>query len=585
MQFATDSLPPNHDRLVHIRAGGSDVSPEATSRIFQRLRESAAATNVRARLPAPQPNARLLVAMGESAPAVVPPTPSSAPATSRLQLLLGVGPSARPAAVRPTPYPVPPAPAVSSQLPPLTNRIINSIPLPAAPPSRNLRPTALADASATYARQRAAALAAGPEPEMQLKANVANMMALGEALNEASEFGINSNTLKKDDRAWSFWETVCKRMDTSPLRTPEEVRNNPERQSFLLAILMMYASAVCVPKTPGRQCIKPRSALAYPLAIIRIFGRWGITMPGFRHIKAALHGLMRQYLLYHGPHSLQPKRAEPMRFSMVQKINHLVRNGTHRIHGLVWSDDTHLVFMFLRLNLFLMYTAFRLAEIVAHSSGEIMYLTRSDVHLNLSGVVIDDPTPAQLDSMRPGVDKVGITPPRSKPDQWGEIHCPFPVYLTYYDEPENPAKAIIDIERRIPCRGLARQATPLFADENGQPYTHARLDGLLTAVLTYLFSAAVAAIFTFHSYRSGLATALFAADVPDGVIMLMCRWMCPESLHVYRRMTAAKHDEYLRRSLQSTSPVCRASMCRAPLETLGMPNSARPSPALHSSNR
>lgn len=167
----------------------------------------------------------------------------------------------------------------------------------------------------TYARQRAAALPAGPEPEMQLKANVANMMALGEALNEASEFGINSNTLKKDDRAWSFWETICKRMDTSPLRTPEEVRNNPERQSFLLAILMMYASAVCVPKTTGRQCIKPRSALAYPLAIIRIFGRWGIPMPGFRHIKAALHGLMRQYLLYHGPHSLQPKRAEPMRFS------------------------------------------------------------------------------------------------------------------------------------------------------------------------------------------------------------------------------------------------------------------------------
>ena len=172
------------------------------------------------------------------------------------------------------------------------------------------------------------------------------------------------------------------------------------------------------------------------------------------------------------------------------------------------------------------------------------------MHLNLGGVIIDDPTPAQLDSMRSGVDKVGVTPPRSKPDQWGEIHCPFPVYptsLTYYDEPENAAKAILDIERRTPCRGAARQGTPLFADEMGQPYTHARLDGLFNAVMAYVFSAAVASIYTFHSYRSGLATALFAANVPDSVIMLMCRWMCPESLHVYRRMTAAKHDEYLRR--------------------------------------
>tara|TARA_B110001452_G_scaffold176072_1_gene147644 strand:+ start:146 stop:415 length:270 start_codon:yes stop_codon:yes gene_type:complete len=89
---------------------------------------------------------------------------------------------------------------------------------------------------------------------------------------------------------------------------------------------------------------------------------------------------MRQYLLYHGPHSLQPKRAEPMRFAMVQRINRMVRDGTHRIHGLTWTwrEDNHLVFIFLRLNLFLMNTAFRLAEIVAHSSGEIMYVRHEE---------------------------------------------------------------------------------------------------------------------------------------------------------------------------------------------------------------
>jgi hypothetical protein len=67
---------------------------------------------------------------------------------------------------------------------------------------------------------------------------------------------------------------------------------------------MLYASAVCVSKTPGRACIKPRSALAYPLAIIRIFNRWGTPMPGFKLLQAQLNGLSRAYIAYHGPKSL-----------------------------------------------------------------------------------------------------------------------------------------------------------------------------------------------------------------------------------------------------------------------------------------
>ena len=45
-----------------------------------------------------------------------------------------------------------------------------------------------------------------------------------------------------------------------------------------------------------------------------------------------------------------------------------------------------------------------------------------------------------------------------------------------------------------------------------------------------------ARLYTFHSFRSGLATALHAAGVSDDMIQLICRWMCPESL---RTSTAA----------------------------------------------
>jgi hypothetical protein len=51
---------------------------------------------------------------------------------------------------------------------------------------------------------------------------------------------------------------------------------------------------------------------------------------------------------------------------------------------------------------------------------------------------------------------------------------------------------------------------------------------MLTAILTYLYGPLVAALCTFHSYRSGLATAppsyaLHAAGVSDAMIQLICR--------------------------------------------------------------
>ena len=63
----------------------------------------------------------------------------------------------------------------------------------------------------------------------------------------------------------------------------------------------------------------------------------------------------------------------------------------------------------------------------------------------------------------------------------------------------------------------------------GQTYTHHHLRNLLRLALTHLYGATVAALYPWHSFRSRLATALHAANVPDSMIMLICRWMSPES--------------------------------------------------------
>ena len=101
---------------------------------------------------------------------------------------------------------------------------------------------------------------------MALRADLSEaILASADVVDAYTELGTNPSTAKKDERAWGFWLTVCSALGTNPMRTAREARERPERNAHLLAILMFHAVAVCKPRTPGRQWIKPASALAYPL--------------------------------------------------------------------------------------------------------------------------------------------------------------------------------------------------------------------------------------------------------------------------------------------------------------------------------
>ena len=87
-------------------------------------------------------------------------------------------------------------------------------------------------------------------------------------------------------------------------------------------------------------------------------------------------------------------------------------------------------------------------------------------------------------------------------------------------------------------------------DSAGEPYSHHFLHSLLRAALTHLYGPAVASLYSFHAFRSGL-------------IQLICRWMCPESLHVYRRMGVAENEINVRKaSTFVTSTALSRSTCR-----------------------
>jgi hypothetical protein len=141
---------------------------------------------------------------------------------------------------------------------------------------------------------------------MAIRAELSDALAVTAVIDETVFFGINANTLGMDVRAWDMWERVCRSQGTSPLRTAAEARDFPERNAHLLACLLLHAFAVGRPRDRSRAFIKPRSALAYPLAIVRVFARWGVTMPSYKVLKAAVAGLSRAYLSYYGPGDTHP---------------------------------------------------------------------------------------------------------------------------------------------------------------------------------------------------------------------------------------------------------------------------------------
>lgn len=93
-------------------------------------------------------------------------------------------------------------------------------------------------------------------------------------------------------------------------------------------------------ETRGSGFIKSRSAMAYPLAIMRVFGRWGVVMPSYKLLRGAMAHLSRLYIAHHGPHSLAPRRAEPMKFAKVRAM-HAISQGTRVGRLLLWTDADH----------------------------------------------------------------------------------------------------------------------------------------------------------------------------------------------------------------------------------------------------
>ena len=351
---------------------------------------------------------------------------------------------------------------------------------------------------------------------------------------ELDDYGAAHNTRTINETAWMHWTSFAEYIDFDPVLSPEQVRDHSAQIGTLLATFLLWIYPKLKGKH-GRAWAKPRSAFAYVLAIIRIFKGWKLLLPPAKVVKNELHGLLRSFVNVYGVNALMPRRREPFRFSMICTMQDVASarlgNRSYDAHSSIGRAFRGILAVGWR-------TGHRLAEFVAHPSGELCYLTRANIAYVIGKVTVSDPTAAQLAQLRPG-DTILIQPPRSKTDQFGEIHCPFPSSVPYSTDPHSAGFILSQQDRDHPCHGHAREMQPLFADEHDQPYTHAVMDRLLDQMLVLCFGSS--ACYSWHSMRIGLATALKAAGVDDGVIQMLCRWTSPESLRAYARHGQSLH--------------------------------------------
>ena len=140
-----------------------------------------------------------------------------------------------------------------------------------------------------------------------------------------------------------------------------------------------------------------------------------------------------------------------------------------------------------------------------------------------------------------GRDRIQLAVRGSKCDQYGTCHGTEPIILPYRDSPLNAAWWIREILLRNPVDPDAREQVALFGDENGQPFEDATFAAFIMGSLRTVLGDARAKLYSPHSWRVWLASALRMCDASDARIQAMGRWLNPESVKIYARMTK---DEY-----------------------------------------
>lgn len=127
-----------------------------------------------------------------------------------------------------------------------------------------------------------------------------------------------------------------------------------------------------------------------------------------------------------------------------------------------------------------------------------------------------------------------------------------------------------ELERRWPCHGGHRDELPLFCDDTGEPFTDSRFASLVMGALTAVLGPARATLYSPHSWRVWLASALRKCGATDPMIMAFGRWLNQESVKIYARLTTEEYAHWMNKIMSVTTIDAARTTNLPPMEIADM---------------
>ena len=387
--------------------------------------------------------------------------------------------------------------------------------------------------------------------EGRIDAPKRELRELAYSVAEARFDGVNPRTASKNEFAWREFECFAELRGFDPNLQTRWTRRFPQRESLKLAGFLLFRSQRAKGRARGQPFAKPMSIYQNYLALRRVFKEREVELPPSTTVRETLKGLVKRYIRGHGAagiEMLRPRRVEPITPTVVRKCKALADKGGTKIKGVAWTFASWVCFIVTAWMVVNLQVGSRKGE-STKLQGDVdanNWFTRSSLTWRINGAVLLDPTPQQLNSMHRRRDIARLAPKGAKCDAFGTCHGTEPIILPFDDASDlNPAAMLREVELRWPCHGHDREELPLFCDGDGQPFTDSRFAALINGTLAAVLGAERAKLYSPHSWRVWLASALRMCNASDGLIMAFGRWLNPESVKIYARLTTDEYGKWM----------------------------------------
>ena len=292
----------------------------------------------------------------------------------------------------------------------------------------------------------------------------------------------------------------------------------------------------------------PSSILKVLRNIRRAHKRQGIETVSLRSAVQATDGLLKDFMLEHGPLALVPKRKEPLLNEEIADIlNFSGYVGDRRKRHLFdWAsaDYSSLLAMFHTLA----QTGMRKAEVSLppKAAFDKSRLSMLNVRWRIGGAIHNFLTPELYKQLTQHGGYALLRPPPSKADPFSLHWGPCTVYLRYSaSEPINAARELAREEMRRKVDPDKREEAPLFVTGTGVAWRHAELALIFHSLIVAVRGEDRARQVSMHSWRVYLACALLASGASFATIQTMLRWRSEDALRIYACINDFKYADWL----------------------------------------